>query len=107
MRNALRGTLLALAIFGGLMPAQQVSPDVSPTKKITLPMNAVSPAIFAVASSGDQSTSGLAASAGNGIVYHGGPVILGVTNVYYVWYGNWSVDPNALPILQALAQNIG
>ncbi len=27
---------------------------------------------------------------GNGINYHGGPVILGGTNVYYIWYGNWS-----------------
>jgi len=26
----------------------------------------------------------------NGINYHGGPVILGATNVYYIWYGNWS-----------------
>ena len=27
---------------------------------------------------------------GNGINYHGGPVMLGTTNVYYIWYGNWS-----------------
>jgi len=27
---------------------------------------------------------------GNGISYHGGPVMLGTTNVYFIWYGNWS-----------------
>ncbi|MFA5171990.1 MAG: hypothetical protein WC426_10530 [Sulfuriferula sp.] len=26
----------------------------------------------------------------NGINYHGGPLILGTTNVYYIWYGNWT-----------------
>ncbi len=26
----------------------------------------------------------------NGISYHGGPVMLGTTNIYYIWYGNWS-----------------
>jgi hypothetical protein len=31
-----------------------------------------------------------ARSGSNGISYHGGPVILGTTNVYYIWYGNWS-----------------
>src|ERR1700693_63787 len=25
----------------------------------------------------------------NGIIYHGGPVMLGATHVYYIWYGNW------------------
>ena len=26
----------------------------------------------------------------NGISYHGGPIILNGTHVYYIWYGNWS-----------------
>ena len=25
----------------------------------------------------------------NGISYHGGPLILNGTRVYYIWYGNW------------------
>jgi hypothetical protein len=29
---------------------------------------------------------------GNGIEYHGGPVMLGPHNVYFIWYGNWSGD---------------
>src|SRR5438105_14094249 len=41
---------------------------------------------------------------GNGINYHGGPVMLGTPNVYYIWYGNWGND--ATSILTDLAQNI-
>src|SRR5579871_5473055 len=47
------------------------------------------------------------ASGSNGITYHGGPIMLGLIDVYYIWYGNWSVDPNAQPILQNLATSIG
>lgn len=42
----------------------------------------------------------------NGINYHGGPVMLGPTNVYYIWYGDWSSN-TADTILTDLAQNIG
>ncbi len=28
-------------------------------------------------------------TAGNGIFYHGGPVMLGTPNVYLIWYGSW------------------
>ena len=48
-----------------------------------------------------------AATGNNGINYHGGPVILGTTNVYYIWYGDWSKDAAAQPILTDLANNIG
>ena len=41
-----------------------------------------------------------------GIFYHGGPLILGTTNVYYIWYGNWSGN-SATSILQNFANNIG
>jgi len=41
----------------------------------------------------------------NGINYHGGPVMLGTTNVYYIWYGNW--DNNSKNILSNLANSIG
>jgi len=39
---------------------------------------------------GNAKSSGGATTTSNGINYHGGPVILGTTNVYYIWYGNWS-----------------
>lgn len=43
----------------------------------------------------------------NGIIYHGGPVMLGAINVYYIWYGDWSKNLAAKPILTDLAANIG
>ena len=42
----------------------------------------------------------------NGISYHGGPLILGTTNIYYIWYGNWSGN-TADSILNNFAFNIG
>jgi Phosphate-induced protein 1 conserved region len=32
---------------------------------------------------------------GNGISYHGGPVMPGTVNVYFIWYGNWTNGPHA------------
>jgi hypothetical protein len=43
---------------------------------------------------------------GNGISYHGGPLILGTTHIYYIWYGNWSGN-TATTILTDFANNIG
>lgn len=43
---------------------------------------------------------------GNGINYHGGPVLLGTVNAYYIWYGNWSGN-SAMTILTNFGSNIG
>ncbi len=43
---------------------------------------------------------------GTGINYHGGPVMLGTVNAYYIWYGNWSGN-SATTILTDFASNIG
>jgi hypothetical protein len=43
---------------------------------------------------------------GTGINYHGGPVMLGTTNVYFIWYGNWSGN-TATTILPDFASHIG
>jgi hypothetical protein len=40
------------------------------------------------------------------IAYHGGPVMLGTVNVYYIWYGNWSGN-SATTILTDFANSIG
>lgn len=40
------------------------------------------------------------------MAYHGGPLILGTTNVYYIWYGNWTGN-SATTILTDFAQSIG
>ena len=45
-------------------------------------------------------------SSGSGMVYHGGPVMLGTVNVYYIWYGNWAGN-TATTILTNLASSIG
>ncbi|HET8874859.1 MAG TPA: hypothetical protein VFO53_00905 [Casimicrobiaceae bacterium] len=49
-------------------------------------------------------------TSGNGIDYHGGPVMVdsakGPPNIYYIWYGNWSGN-SATTLLTNLAQNIG
>jgi len=42
----------------------------------------------------------------SGISYHGGPVMLGNTNIHYIWYGNWAGN-SATTILTDFAQNIG
>ena len=42
----------------------------------------------------------------NGINYHGGPVMLGTTNLYYIWYGDWSAN-SAVSILNNLAVSLG
>jgi Phosphate-induced protein 1 conserved region len=38
----------------------------------------------------------------NGIFYHGGQLMLGTPNVYYIWYGNWTND-TATTLLPAFA----
>src|SRR5205085_2172258 len=38
--------------------------------------------------------------------YHGGPVLTAGSNVYYIWYGNWSGN-SATTILPVLAGSIG
>ena len=44
---------------------------------------------------------------GNGISYHGGPVILGPVDLYYIWYGNWDLAGQAVTVLNTLAGNLG
>jgi hypothetical protein len=41
----------------------------------------------------------------NGIYYHGGPVMLGTPNVYFIWYGDWSGN-TATEILPAFASSL-
>ncbi|HYR77370.1 MAG TPA: hypothetical protein VEM96_16165 [Pyrinomonadaceae bacterium] len=43
---------------------------------------------------------------GNGITYHGGPLILGTSHMYYIWYGTWTGN-TATTILTDFANSIG
>src|SRR2546423_5849501 len=54
----------------------------------------------------NSNAAGHAKPSNNGIYYHGGPLILGNTNAYYIWYGNWSGN-SATTILTNLASSIG
>jgi hypothetical protein len=44
--------------------------------------------------------------ANNGINYHNGPVMLGTTHIYFIWYGDWSADDTEA-ILTDEANSIG
>jgi len=55
---------------------------------------------------GNSNAAGHAKTSNNGIFYHGGPLMLGATNAYYIWYGNWSGN-TADTILTNLASSIG
>src|SRR5713226_3602023 len=54
----------------------------------------------------DSRNNKLGGGGGNGISYHGGPILLGTTNAYYIWYGNWSGN-TATTILTDFANSIG
>jgi len=51
--------------------------------------------------------SGNAGTTGNGIDFHGGPVMVNGVNMYYIWYGNWAPYSNANGILTNFAGHIG
>ena len=51
-------------------------------------------------------TSGAVSKGANGIDYHGGPLMLGETNLYFIWYGNWGGN-TALNILADFAESLG
>jgi hypothetical protein len=44
----------------------------------------------------------------NGILYHGGPVMLNTVNLYYIWYGAWNfTDDNTNTILNSFGSYLG
>jgi hypothetical protein len=47
------------------------------------------------------------AAAPSQIKYHGGPVMLGTTNVYFIWYGDWSRDRAAQNLLPEFVRALG
>jgi Phosphate-induced protein 1 conserved region len=55
---------------------------------------------------GDKANAGKIRIRGNGITYHGGPVMLGTVKAYYIWYGNWAGN-SATTILTDFARSIG
>ncbi|MCU1221343.1 MAG: hypothetical protein JWN42_2540, partial [Candidatus Angelobacter sp.] len=81
--------LISLAVFANVARAQVIG--------ITKPFD---PANLQLAPIGESVVTG------NGIEYHGGPVMQGPHNVYFIWYGNFSGNI-ALTILPDLINGFG
>jgi hypothetical protein len=93
--------LSLVAACGGMAPGEgdqsgATEGDVAPHGRGAVPNGMQSPSDEA----------GKARPGTNGISYHGGPIITGGTNVYYIWYGNWSGN-TATTILTDLANGLG
>lgn len=84
-------TIVLVAGLTGSMPAQ--------TAKGKRPQIAIVP----VSPQGTPDGFGLVT--GNNIDYHGGPVMLGPHNVYFIWYGNWN-NNTATTILPAFISGL-
>src|ERR1041385_1251815 len=91
-RRAALLLMISLGLFANVARAQFVG--------ITKPFDPASLANPELAPIGE------AVVTGNGIEYHGGPVMLGTHNVYFIWYGNFSGNP-ALTILPDLINGFG
>ena len=44
---------------------------------------------------------------GNGITYHGGPILLGTPTAYVIWYGNWPTSSTTPEIVNQFLNNVG
>lgn len=94
VRFVLLSSLLAAAACGGMEQVDDQSVDVQPDGRGGGLLNVAKPV-------GQAGKPG-----GNGITNHGGPIISGTVNVYYIWYGNWSGN-SATTILTDFANSIG
>lgn len=75
----------------GIAPTQSSTPSISPTSEFTASQIQIGPVAEA--------------STGNGIEYHGGPLMLTTHNVYIVWYGNWNGN-SATTLIPQYIQNL-
>jgi len=88
-----------------------VGPTANAKENELVPKHVLKSFANGVPDQGDQGAKGDAArkakpTANNGISYHGGPIILGTTNAYVIWYGNWTGN-SATTILTQLLSSIG
>jgi len=89
--------LAAASFFGPAAAAEQAAPPQNQRPIVVHRLHGT-PANAPIGGSG---------TTGNGISYNGGPLILGGTNIYYIWYGNWSTDAGANTILTNFGNSIG
>jgi hypothetical protein len=118
--NVMRGAL-GLCILSGLsavmmsacVAATDAGEDESSEQELGLQPTDINPTGKGIGTlqnfqdpSGEGKPSGQGKPSSNGISYHGGAVMTGTVNMYYIWYGNWSGN-NATTILADFAKNIG
>ena len=115
MRNPSASLACAAALFclvvsgafaASVLPPDDDEDDLVPTGKGWGERAAPTPGFVTHGNNGNANGQAGRKVTGNGISYHGGPVILGTTGVYYIWYGNWAGN-TATNILADLASNIG
>ena len=90
--------VLAMAALAAAQAARN-SPDLVPTGKGWGVSDAHAPMRFAKGGGAKPGGSN------NGIFYHGGPLMLGTPNVYFIWYGNWSGN-SATTLLPTLINDL-
>src|SRR5712671_4790901 len=90
--------LITLGLFATTVRAQVVG--------ITKPFDPTSQQQAPAPASQQLAPIGESVVTGNGIEYHGGPVMQGPHNVYFIWYGNFSGNI-ALTILPDLINGFG
>jgi hypothetical protein len=89
--------LLAAALFAGCAVDTDTSQTSQDDRSETVPKH-----VHAVRGTARPKKGG----SGNGISYHGGPLLLGTPSIHYIWYGDWSGN-SATTILTSFAQNLG
>jgi hypothetical protein len=99
----LRFTLLLSLVVVCACPFLHAQTNVSPAKRKP---SATAPAVMPTTDlTGASITPSGFAATGNGIEYHGGPVMLNTHNVYFIWYGNWAGN-TATTILPSLISGL-
>lgn len=104
-----RGLVLTVAIFAlAALSSAQIVKDAD-----HIIPNGKGWGVEAPAGSAPASVHPKAVTTGNGIDYHGGPVMGGSPNIYAIWYGNWTNGPNAsdsgttVSLITAFVQGLG
>lgn len=92
--SAFAFSLLSISSYAGV--TRQSTDDFAPTGK----------GWGEPAKAGKSAAKGARATGSNGILYHGGPVMLGTTHSYYIWYGNWAGN-TAPTILSSFGASLG
>jgi hypothetical protein len=107
VRSALIAGLMLFGCGEAPAPADQASSAISGPMRKGIHRTAGSPVAMArpTATARAGADPALIVPATNGIGYHGGPVMPGTINAYYIWYGDWNVSDQ--DVLIDLMKNIG